>query len=85
VLTLLARTKLERWLPSPIAVGIGFLTPASLSAAVFVGALALVWLEAARPAWCEEHVSSLAGGAIAGESLFAVVLAALIATGVLGG
>jgi OPT family oligopeptide transporter len=85
VLTLLARTKLERWLPSPIAMGIGFLTPASLSAAVFVGGLALVWLQARRPAWCEEHVSSLAGGAIAGESLFAVALAALIATGVLGG
>ena len=85
VLTLLARTRLERWLPSPIAMGIGFLTPASLSAAVFVGALALVWLQARRAAWCEEHVSSLAGGAIAGESLFAVALAALIATGVLDG
>lgn len=84
-LTLLARTKLAHWLPSPVAIGIGFLTPISLSAAVFVGALALFWLTARRPVWAEENVSSLAGGAIAGESLFAVVLAALIATGVIGG
>jgi OPT family oligopeptide transporter len=83
VLTLLARTKLERWLPSPIAIGIGFLTPVSLSVAVLVGAVALVWLTATRPVWTEENISSLAGGAIAGESLFAVLLAALIATGVL--
>ncbi|MEY4514675.1 MAG: hypothetical protein RLZZ450_6797 [Pseudomonadota bacterium] len=83
VLTLLSRTKLERWLPSPIAIGIGFLTPISLSAAVFVGALVLSFLTAKRPVWTEENVSSLAGGAIAGESLFAVVLAALIATGLL--
>jgi uncharacterized oligopeptide transporter (OPT) family protein len=85
VLTLLSRTKLERWLLSPIAIGIGFLTPVSLSSAVFLGALLLAWLTARRPVWTEENVSSLAGGAIAGESLFAVVLAALIASGMLRG
>lgn len=85
LLTLLSRTKLERWLLSPIAIGLGFLTPISLSAAVFLGALLLAWLTAKRPVWTEENVSSLAGGAIAGESLFAVVLAALIASGLISG
>jgi OPT family oligopeptide transporter len=84
-LTLAGRTRSGRWLPSPIALGIGFLTPVSLCATVLVGALLLTLLRMKRPAWAEEHVSSLAGGAIAGESLFAVVLAALIASGVLGG
>jgi uncharacterized oligopeptide transporter (OPT) family protein len=83
VLTLLTRTRVARFVVSPVALGIGFLTPVSMSATVFVGALLLTYLQRRHAAFCEEHVSSLAGGAIAGESLFAVLLAALIASGVL--
>jgi putative OPT family oligopeptide transporter len=81
--TLLAHTRLARFVISPVALGIGFLTPAAMGATVFLGGLLLIALQRRWPAWTEEHVSSIAGGAIAGESLFAVVLAALIASGVL--
>ena len=83
LLTLLAQTRWSRFLLSPIALGIGFLTPAAMSVTVFVGALLLALLLWRAPVWAEEHISSLAGGAIAGESLFAVVLAVLISAGVL--
>lgn len=83
--SLLASTRYARWLISPVALGIGFLTPPALGATVFLGGLALLGLERRWPRWSAEHVSSIAGGAIAGESLFAVVLAALIAAGVVAG
>ncbi|HEY6877813.1 MAG TPA: OPT family oligopeptide transporter [Polyangiales bacterium] len=83
VFTLLARTRWSRFVISPVAIGIGFLTPFAMAATAFVGGLLLLSIAKRWPAWCEEHVSSLAGGAIAGESLFAVVLAALIAAGVI--
>ncbi|HEX5657799.1 MAG TPA: OPT family oligopeptide transporter [Polyangiales bacterium] len=81
--TLLAHTRLGRFLISPVALGIGFLTPVAMGATVFLGGVLLTVLQRRWPTWTEEHVSSIAGGAIAGESLFAVVLAALIASGVL--
>jgi putative OPT family oligopeptide transporter len=81
LLTLLAHSRASRFVVSPVALGIGFLTPAALGATVFLGGLLLAYLQHKRPAWSEEHISSIAGGAIAGESLFAVVLAALIAAG----
>jgi uncharacterized oligopeptide transporter (OPT) family protein len=79
--TLLSHHGYGRFVISPVALGIGFLTPASLGATVFLGGLLLLLLQRRWPAWSEEHVSSIAGGAIAGESLFAVILAALIASG----
>jgi uncharacterized oligopeptide transporter (OPT) family protein len=83
--TLLGHTRFGRFVISPVALGIGFLTPASMGATVLLGGLSLLWLQRRYPAWCEEYVSSIAGGAIAGESLFAVILAALIASGLIGG
>ncbi len=81
--SLLAQTRFARFVISPVALGIGFLTPAAMGATIFLGGLLLTWLQRRWPTWSEEHTSSIAGGAIAGESLFAVVLAALIATGLL--
>ncbi|MET0285795.1 MAG: OPT/YSL family transporter, partial [Polyangiales bacterium] len=83
VCTLLSHFGHGRFVISPVALGIGFLTPASLGATVFLGGLLLILLQRRWPTWSEEHVSSMAGGAIAGESLFAVILAALIASGVI--
>lgn len=84
-LTLLARTKLGTFAPSSVALGIGVLMPLSMSACIFAGALCLALLAKRWPEWTGEHIESVAGGAIAGESLFAVVFAALIAFGVIAG
>jgi uncharacterized oligopeptide transporter (OPT) family protein len=83
VLTLLGRTRLARWVPSPLPLGIAFLIPAPLSGAIFVGGTTFALLRAFRPTWTDEHVPSLAAGLIAGESLTGILIAALLATGVL--
>jgi OPT family oligopeptide transporter len=85
LLTLLGKTRLATYAPSPVALGIGFLMPLSMSATLFLGAISLTLLGSRFPTWTREHVESIAGGAIAGESLFAVVLAALIAFGLMSG
>jgi uncharacterized oligopeptide transporter (OPT) family protein len=83
-LTLIGPTRAARFLPSAVSLGIAFLIPASLSGAIFIGSMAFAILRALRPQWTEQHVPSLAAGAIAGESLTGVVIAALIASGILG-
>jgi uncharacterized oligopeptide transporter (OPT) family protein len=83
-LTLLGNTRAARFLPSAVPVGMAFLLPASLGGAIFIGSMAFAILRALRPQWSEQHVPSLAAGAIAGESLTGIVIAALVATGFLG-
>jgi OPT family oligopeptide transporter len=84
VLTLLANTRVARFLPSAVPLGIAFLIPAPLGGAIFLGSMAFAILRALRPQWTEQHVPSLAAGAIAGESLTGIVIAALLAAGFLG-
>ena len=83
-LTLIRRTRVARFLPSAIPLGIAFLLPASLGGAIFMGSMAFAILRALRPQWTERYVASLAAGAIAGESLTGIVIAALVSTGFLG-
>jgi uncharacterized oligopeptide transporter (OPT) family protein len=85
LLTLLGRTRLAPYLPSSVALGIGFLMPLSMTASLFIGALLLTLMAAVWPDWTRDHIESVAGGAIAGESLAAVVLAVLITFGVIAG
>jgi uncharacterized oligopeptide transporter (OPT) family protein len=67
----------RRFIPSPIALGIAFVLPASTSLSVFLGAVAAALLGRARPALAEAATVPLASGLIAGESL--VSLAVLLA------
>lgn len=85
LLTVLAKRVQSPYLPSPVALGIGVLMPLSMTAALFLGSVCVAIMQAHKPTWTEEHLESVAGGVIAGESLFAVVIAALIATGLISG
>lgn len=82
-LSLLGRSRIGRFVPSPAAMGIAMLMPASLSVAVLSGALAVYVIRRLRPSVDEASVMSLAAGGIAGESLMGVVIAILVATGIL--
>jgi uncharacterized oligopeptide transporter (OPT) family protein len=84
VLTALGKTRVARFLPSAVPLGIAFLVPAALGGAIFLGGVTLALLRALRPQWTETNVPSMAAGAIAGESLTGIVIAALLATGFLG-
>ncbi len=80
-LTLLA----ERWaelVPSPSAIGIGMLIPASVLMTFILGGVGQFVWSRVSPKSEEEYRIPLASGLIAGEALLAVVLAILAAAGV---
>jgi uncharacterized oligopeptide transporter (OPT) family protein len=83
VLTLLGRTRVQRFLPSPTAMGIAVLLPASQTLTVFLGAAAAALVQKRWPQIGEPALSSVAAGGIAGESLMGVVIAFLIAFGLI--
>jgi putative OPT family oligopeptide transporter len=83
VFTLLGRTRFRQFVPSATALGIAVITPASLSVAAFLGALAVFTVRKLRPSISENSAAAVAAGGIAGESIMGIIIAALIAAGVL--
>ncbi len=79
----LAKTRAGKWIPSPTAMGVGFIAPFGLGLAIFTGAALCAIAERLRPAKTQFLAPAIAAGAIAGESLMGVVIAILIAAGVL--
>ncbi len=75
--------KLKPYTPSPTALGIAFTIPASTSIAMFFGALIAWILQKKAAEWNEMYTIPVASGCIAGESIMGVILAALIASGLL--
>ncbi|RKH46564.1 OPT/YSL family transporter [Corallococcus sicarius] len=79
VLTLASRGKAARWLPSPVAMGIGFITPAFYAVTLFLGA----GLAALARRWSakvtNDHVPAVGSGALVGESLMGLIIAATTA------
>ena len=80
---LVDRWPVGRFTPSPVALGIGFIVPASLGAGIALGAVAFAYLRRAYPDWSAENGPSLAAGLITGESLTALVFAGLVVAGLL--
>ncbi|WP_223642163.1 OPT family oligopeptide transporter [Corallococcus sp. EGB] len=76
--TLAAKSRAARWLPSPVAMGIGFITPAYFAVTLCVGA-GLVALARRWPKMTEAHASSVGSGALVGESLMGLIIAATAA------
>jgi OPT family oligopeptide transporter len=73
----------KKYTPSSTAVGLAWVIPAFNTISMFVGAL-LAWiLQRVSPVRAERYTVAAASGLIAGESLMAVVVAALVAAGVL--
>jgi uncharacterized oligopeptide transporter (OPT) family protein len=83
VLAGLARTRVSRFLPSPAAMGMAMLMPASYALAIFAGAVALAIARRLRPGLDDSDVMTLAAGGMAGESLMGVLVAFLSAAGLL--
>lgn len=77
------RTRLGRWLPSAGAMGVGVIAPAHYAFAICLGAvLAAAWRRA-RPAQAGVHSAPAGAGLIAGESVMGLVVALLVASGVM--
>jgi uncharacterized oligopeptide transporter (OPT) family protein len=88
VLLVLAEKLLPRswrpWVPSPSGLGIAMVIPANNSIAMFLGSAVATWLQRRRPALADQTVVPVASGFIAGESLMGILVALLVAAGVLG-
>jgi uncharacterized oligopeptide transporter (OPT) family protein len=81
ILTLLAE-KYADAVPSPSAIGIGMLIPASVLMTFIMGGVGqFVWSKVSRKSE-EDYRIPLASGLIAGEAILAVVQAILAAAGV---
>jgi putative OPT family oligopeptide transporter len=78
----LSRGRWGRFVPSPAAMGMATLSPFSLSASVCIGGILSLVFTRLRPG-SEASVMSIAAGGIAGESVMGVIIATLIATGLL--
>jgi uncharacterized oligopeptide transporter (OPT) family protein len=76
------RSRLRRFLPSPFALSIGLLVPGNGATIALGGALAAL-LRARKPEAYERFGVSAAAGMIVGESLLGVLIAILVAAGVL--
>ena len=81
-LALLERTRAAPLVPSPTALGVAFLLPATTSVTIAIGSMLLL-LVRRRGAAGEPLAASMAAGGIAGEALAGLVIAILIATRVL--
>jgi uncharacterized oligopeptide transporter (OPT) family protein len=84
VLSILARGRWGRYMPAPAAMGMAMLCPFSLSMAVCVGGVVVLLVGRLSPS--EEsgaRLRSAAAGSIAGEAVMGVVVAFLIASGLL--
>jgi len=75
VLSVVARGRAGRFLPSPVVMGIALITPLSLSAAALAGAALVTLLRRRLPSFTDADAHALGAGALAGESLIAVILA----------
>lgn len=75
--------KARPYTPSPAALGIALTIPAYTSFAMFLGALIAWILEKKAPKWNDSYTIPVASGWIAGESIMGVILAALLALGIL--
>jgi uncharacterized oligopeptide transporter (OPT) family protein len=84
-LTLASRGRLERFVPSAVAVGLGFILPAFYAVTIATGALLAALLRRARPQELGQHLPALGAGTIAGESLMGLTIAGLRALGVIPG
>jgi OPT family oligopeptide transporter len=80
----MAFPKAKKYIPSPTGLGLAFTITGYYSVSMFIGALAALLLQKARPKLAEEYVVPVSSGIIAGESLMGVVIALLVVAGLLG-
>ena len=68
---------LRRFLPSAVAIGIGFIVPAMIALTLALSAVAFSLVARRAPGWTRESAPSLASGLIIGEAFAGVVVAAI--------
>jgi OPT family oligopeptide transporter len=83
LLTLAARGPVAKWQPLPFAMGIGFILPPFYAVSICLGAVGVALARWRWPETTDRNLSTLGTGAIAGESVTGVLIAALLALGLM--
>ena len=83
LLEVAGRTRVARWLPSAGAMGVGIIAPAHYAFAICLGALLATAWRRARPGPASVHAAPAGAGLIAGESVMGLVVALLVAAGIM--
>jgi uncharacterized oligopeptide transporter (OPT) family protein len=83
IMSLLAPTRVGRFLPSPAAVGLAVMSPFTYSFTAACGGFMLYSIKRLRPETSDATIMATAAGGVAGESLMGVIVAVLIAIGAL--
>lgn len=78
-----SRNWAPRWWPSPLGLGIGMVLGLTESASFFAGAMVAWFYRRGRGQAAEDRVVAISAGGIAGDSLMGVLLAILVALGVM--
>ena len=71
------RERVARFLPSAIAMGVGFIVPATITVTLALSAIAFALVTRRAPDWSQRNAAPLASGLILGEAFAGVVLAAV--------
>ncbi len=82
LLTLLGNTKLKKFTPSPIGLGIAMIVPGFFSVSIFLGSMVKLLLSTKFRRWMESYQIALASGAIAGEGIVGVIISIFRVTGI---
>ncbi len=83
LLTLLETGRWKKYTPSPMGIGIGIVVPAFFTITIFAGSLVGRGLGRLFRNWKEEYALPVASGAIAGEAIVGVIIAALTVLAIL--
>jgi len=85
VLGALELTKVKRWVPSPIGIGVAMIIPFGYSFAIFLGSALYVLIRLVNREKMDEYQFIVGASGIAGSSLVGMLIALLIWLGVVGG
>ncbi len=85
VLSLLEKSGLGRYMPSPFGIGLGLVVPGFVSVSIFLGSLAGLLMEKRFPATAERYLVPIASGGIAGEAIMGVAISILAGIGLIAG
>ena len=83
LLALLENGRWKKYTPSPLGIGIGIVVPAFFTIAIFVGSLLAAGIGRISQRWGEHITLPVAAGAIAGEAIVGVLIAALTVLAIL--
>ncbi|MFA6316272.1 MAG: OPT family oligopeptide transporter [Elusimicrobiota bacterium] len=75
----------RKYVPSAMGLGLSMVIPFFNSLSMFIGAGIALYLEKNKPKIAEDYIIPVSSGIIAGESILGIVIALLMAGGILGG